>query len=417
MFLNVLRQRNPGLVRAAVALHQSGAVPANCWVFDLDVIVQNARILAAEARRLGLRTYLMTKQHSRVPLITKVALKQGLDSTVAVDMQCATIMRRYSVPVGHIGHLNQVPRAEVPLAVGVHPEVMTVYSVEQARYISEAAGRQGRTQDLLLRPVAEGDIFFEGQEGGFPEAQVIAAAREIAGLPNVRIAGVTSFPCIKYNRTADDPVEPAPNFRTILRVADRLRRELGIKITQINAPGNTSSQTFSMLKEMGATHVEPGHGLLGTTPNHAFRQGLPERPAYCYLTEVSHVVGDEAYVFGGGFWTDIATPGYVSHALVGRTPEQALASDVTSVPKKTIIDYHGSVIPKSACRIGDSVVFAFRAQTQMTRSYIAVVAGIERDTPEVAGLFDHAGTMLDRTFIPVPLDDARHRIEDVTTRY
>lgn len=416
MFLRRLRERNPNLIRAAVELHQRGALPANSWVFDLDTIGENARVLAGEAKRLDLVTYVMTKQHSRVPLITKVALRRGIHSTVAVDMQCALLMRRYGIPLGHVGHLNQVPRADVPLAVGFRPEVMTVYSVEQARHINAAAGALGVAQDLLLRPVAPGDIFFTGQEGGFPEADVESAAREIMGLPHVRIAGVTSFPCIRYNLRSEDPVEPTPNFHTILRVADRLRA-LGVNITQINAPGNTSTQTFTMLKEMGATHVEPGHGLLGTTPNHAFREGLPERPSYCYLTEVSHFVGDEAYVFGGGFWTDIAQPGFVSHALVGHTPEQALANELTSVPKTTIIDYHGSIVPRSACRIGDSVIFAYRAQTQMTRSYVAVVAGIGSGRPELAGLFDHTGTMLDRHFVPLPLEEARARVDAVVARY
>ena len=38
----------------------------------------------------------------------------------------------------------------------------------------------------------------------------------------------------------------------------------------------------------GATQLEPGHGLTGTTPLHA-RTALPERPAMLYLTEVSHL--------------------------------------------------------------------------------------------------------------------------------
>jgi len=42
MFLEALAQRNPGLVRAAVSLHQSGEAPTDCFVFDTDAIRRNA---------------------------------------------------------------------------------------------------------------------------------------------------------------------------------------------------------------------------------------------------------------------------------------------------------------------------------------------------------------------------------------
>ena len=38
MFLDVLRRRNPALIEAAIALHQAGALPANCYVIDLDAV-------------------------------------------------------------------------------------------------------------------------------------------------------------------------------------------------------------------------------------------------------------------------------------------------------------------------------------------------------------------------------------------
>jgi hypothetical protein len=36
MFLDALRRRNPGFIRAAQSLHQAGAIPANAYVLDLD---------------------------------------------------------------------------------------------------------------------------------------------------------------------------------------------------------------------------------------------------------------------------------------------------------------------------------------------------------------------------------------------
>ena len=45
-----------------------------------------------------------------------------------------------------------------------------------------------------------------------------------------------------------------------------------------------------MLAAAGATQIEPGHGLTGTTPLHAV-EDLPETPAVVYLSEVSHLIG------------------------------------------------------------------------------------------------------------------------------
>src|SRR5438045_725555 len=167
MLLQRITERNPALVDASVQLHQEGKIPANTWVYDLDAIAENARLQAAAAREHGLTTYVMTKQYARNPAVTLVALKQGLYKTVAVDIHGARMMHRYGIPIGHIGHLNQIPKHDVEKALAMRPDVITVYSVEAARRISEAAARQGITQNLLVRVYRPGDIFFAGQEGGF----------------------------------------------------------------------------------------------------------------------------------------------------------------------------------------------------------------------------------------------------------
>ena len=66
---------------------------------------------------------------------------------------------------------------------------------------------------------------------------------------------------------------------------------------------------FETLAAAGATQVEPGHGLTGTTALHIF-EDLPERPAAVYLTEVSHHYGGKAYCFGGGLYIDPIFPAY-----------------------------------------------------------------------------------------------------------
>jgi predicted amino acid racemase len=412
MFLQALRERNPRLLETAVQLHQSGRIPAATYVIDLDTVAENARVLASEAKRLGLTTYLMTKQYARNPYVTWVALRNGLYKTVAVDIEGALQMRRYDIPVGHMGHLNQVPRHLVADAVAMRPDVITVYNVEHARWIDRAAAEQGVRQDLLIRVYASGDVFFDGQEGGFPEDAVPEAAEAIRSLRNVRLVGVTAFPCVRYNTQPDQPpIELTPNFATIMRAAVRLR-EMGFDITQINAPGNTSAITMPVLAESGATHVEPGHGLTGTTPPHATLPDLPERPAYTFVSEISHHFGGRAYAFGGGLFRDIIRPGFRPQALVGSTWEEAKSNALDYLDEiQQIIDYHAVLEPGDRARVGDTALFGFRTQIQMTRAYIAPVYGISRGEPRMDYLFDSAGTALDDRFNPVDPGEVRRKID------
>lgn len=386
-------------MKAALDLHQSGRIPPNTWVLDLDAIAENARVLAAEARRLGLTTYVMSKQYARNPYVTWVALANGLYKTVAVDMPGALQMRRYGIPIGHVGHLEQVPRGHVSDAVAMRPDVITVYNVDHASWVDRAARDQGVAQDLLIRVYAPGDVFFDGQEGGIPESEVAATVEAIGRLEHVRLVGVTAFPCVAYNREPDEP--PAtltPNFHTIVRAGETMRRK-GVDVTQINAPGNTSALTMPILAAAGATHVEPGHGLLGTSPNHAFRDDLPERPAYTWVSEISHHVGERAYAFGGGLFQDIFQPGYQPHALVGSTWDEARGNRVRYHAEiEQIIDYHAVLEPAARCRVGDSALFGFRTQMQMTRSYLAPVSGLSGGDARLHYLFDHANTALDLDF-------------------
>ena len=225
MLLERMLDKNPALIEAAVALNQRGELPSGSWLFDLDAVALNARALVTEANRLGLTTYLMTKQIGRNPFVTALALKLGLHKTVAVDLQCARLLNRYRLPLGHIGHLNQMPLHDLPVALAMRPEVVTVYSVEAARRISAAANALGRRQDLLLQIYGPNDIYFPGQEGGFRIEEALPAARAIAGLDGVRIAGVTSFPVLNYDFSGEREVAFNPNMRTIVEAAEMLRTE------------------------------------------------------------------------------------------------------------------------------------------------------------------------------------------------
>jgi predicted amino acid racemase len=414
-------ERNPELIDTAVKLQQDGRIRANTWLYDLDAVAHNARIQADEAKRLGLTTFLMTKQFSRNPVVASVALSQGLYKTVAVDALCARVLNRYGVPVGHVGHLNQIPRDEVDAIIAMEPDLATVYSVEAARRISVAAGKIGRLQPLLMRIFKPGDVFFEGQEGGFPESEAIDAARQIMALPNVKIVGVTSFPCTFYNFSDSSvPLRFNPNMQTILDAAQRLRDELGLEISVINAPGNTSTRWFPRLKEAGATHIEPGHGLIGTTAAQIAESGHPEKPVYVYVSEISHHVNGYAYAYGGGLWSlfgGFLDPSWKIEGFVGKTGEAARANRTGYEHMNQNIDYHLPIPEGDRCEIGDTAVYPLYSQTQMTRSYTVAVSGISTGNLEVWGFFDHATTLLDANHDPVPPLEAKAMIADAVSRY
>lgn len=405
MYLQRLFDLNPALIDAAVELHQSGRIPANTWLYDLDTVAANARMQSAEARRLGLTTFLMTKQIARNPLVVATALASGIDKTVAVDITCANILHRNGLPVGHMGQLNQIPRHQVDHALQMRPDYITVYSVEAARWMSQRAESLGLHQPLLVRVYGDDNFAFPGQEGGFREEEVVGAVRQIAALPNVEVIGTTTFPVVEYTfETAKSPPRLLPNMKTIVDAAERIEAEVGIQMRVINAPGNTSVETMAMLAEAGATHVEPGHGICGTTMAQMQFGSEFERPAYTLVTEVSHHYKDRAYAFGGGLWSlfgGVFDDGWPKKLLVGSNPLSARANVLDYAHITQIIDYHLAIEQGDRCQIGDTVIFPIYTQAQMTRSYTAAVSGIQSGNPVVEGLFDHAGTRLDATYSPV----------------
>lgn len=414
MYLQRLIERNPRLMESAITLHQSGRIPPNTWLIDLDAVAENARALSATARQLRLTTYLMSKQYGRNPYVSALALANGLHKIVAVDATCSLMAHRYGLPLGHIGHLNQIPRTQVPFMVSMRPEVITVYNIEHAHWVNSTAADLGIVQDLLIRVSAPDDIFFDGQEGGFDEKDVPMIVDVLSHLHHVRLVGVTAFPCVRYNHRADEIAEVTPNLHTILRAAATMRG-MGIEVKQINAPGNTSTMTMPLVASLGATHVEPGHALTGTTPNHAFYgASLPEIPAYVYVTEISHHVGDRAYAYGGGLFHDGYQAGSAIGALVGSSWKEAAENGVEYLHDiKQIIDYHVMLRPGNRCNVGDTALLFYRTQMQMTRSYIALVSGLSGQREErLHYLFDHASTALDQNFNPV---DPARVLQDIDT--
>jgi predicted amino acid racemase len=387
MFLDVLRRRNPAFILAAQALHQAGQIPANSYVLDLDAVTGNARLLKAEGDRLGLSVFAMTKQVSRQTGFSRAVMAGGIDRCVAVDMACAIACHNAGLRVGHLGHLVQIPRAEAAVAArDLAPDYWTVFSDDKAAEAAAAARAAGREQAILARVQTLGDTFYRGHEGGFAAEAAVGAARRIDALDGARFAGITTFPAQLYDH-ASRKVRHTPNLTTLQRTADALRKA-GFAGLEINAPGTTSLVTLQALAEAGATQVEPGNGLHGTTPLHAV-EDLPETPAVLYLTEVSHLHAGRAYCFGGGLYIDPVFPDYEVRALVGPAPTtDATALRPVEIPPPAAIDYYGMIDAAGpvAPRTGDTVVFGFRGQAFVTRAYAVGIAGVSTGAPHVVSV-------------------------------
>ena len=391
MFLKALKARNRAFLEAAVALHRAGRVPAGAYLLDLDTMTENARLMSAEAARLGLDVLAMTKQIGRNPPALDALEAGGIGRFVAVDMACARPIHGNGHRLAHIGHLGQIPRHEAAEAAAMRADYWTVFNQEKAGEAAQAADAQGQEQALIARIQAPGDTFYSGHEGGFDADAVEAVADAFDRTPGGRFAGLTTFPALLFDEASGE-ARPTPNLATLSKAAEQLAKR-GRHGIVINAPGTTSARVMAALAEGGATQVEPGHGLTGTTPLHA-RTALPERPAMLYLTEVSHVHQGRAYCFGGGLYIDPVFAPYPLKALVGPDPEAALAQEVDArTPDPAMIDYYGQLMPEPHQRVavGDTVIFGFRAQAFFTRATVVPVAGIASGRPEPKGVWTADG--------------------------
>ncbi len=402
-------ERNPNLIRQSVDFHQSGEIPPDTFVIDLDSVESNAKKMAEEARRIGISLYYITKQIGRNPIAAKAIVKSGIKKAVVIDIDECRIMHNYGLPIGHVGHLVQVPNRDLKFVIEeVKPDFMTVYDLNKANEISNKAKEIGAKQNILLKIHNPGDFSYPKQisAGGFNNQSLPKVVKHIKERPNLEIGGVTGFPGFRADISTGEEV-PTPNVKSLLNAARDLQK-MGVEIKQINLPADNSSITFPLAKtvaeEFGkAVCVEPGHGLTGTTPLHMLRPDLPEIPSIVYVSEISHFSDNTSYAYGGGMmgadpviglWS--ADYHFFMHAFIGHEgsnvfDNQALVSPVG------FIDYYlpMQVAPSQRANVGDTVVLGFRPQIFVTRSHVAVIKGIHKNKPELIGLFDSRGNLLD----------------------
>ncbi|SFU82226.1 YhfX family PLP-dependent enzyme [Xenorhabdus koppenhoeferi] len=382
MFIDSLKKQNPKLIEVAKKLWQQGVILPDTYIIDVDQVLDNGRRLLKVAEQYGIELYLMTKQIGRNPWLTNKLIELGYRGAVAVDFREAYSLSQHGIPLCHIGHLVQIPTHLIETMLRHNPDIITVFSLEKAQSISDAAEKLGRVQPVMLKVFDKRDTVFPCQEAGITFSELDTVVDALKQMPGIKLSGLTHFPCLSWNARYQTTL-PTTNLLTLIRAQNRLE-QLGIKLSQINAPSASSCSTIPLLAKYGATHLEPGHALTGTIPaNISGRE--PEHIAMVYVTEISHHYDGNSYCYGGGYYKR----GHMKHALV--FPEYAISPKTVHILHlgDPYIDYHlplSGVLP-----IGSPVIMCFRTQIFVTRSDVALVSGIQTNSPKLEGIYDSQG--------------------------
>ena len=375
MFINALKKQNPKLIETAIELHGQGVILPDTYVIDVDQFIENATLIKKIADTNNVKLYGMTKQFGRNPVLAKILISIGYEGIVAVDFKEARTLHQAGIKISHVGHLVQPPTGIIrELVQEIKPEVITVYSIEKAVTISKMALEVGIVQKILLKFYDKNDHLYVNQESGFSISSINDVLERISQLENVEIHGVTHFPCFLYKKGKTKSTE---NLNTLLN-AKRHIESLGLPVMQVNSPSSTSCETLPIIAEFDCTHGEPGHALTGTTPaNHD--GSTQEKVAMLYLSEVSHEFNGKSYCYGGGYYRR----GNLNNALINGVNIKVTNTDHSA------IDYH--LLLDGIFPIGSSVIMAFRTQVFVTRSDVALIAGISEGKPRLLGLYNSLG--------------------------
>nr|WP_276939778.1 alanine racemase [Helcococcus sueciensis] len=383
MFLDKLQERNNNLIDAAIKMHQKGLIIPDSYVIDVDTLIENARFMLKEANKKNIKLLFMLKQLGRNPYIAKKLVELGYEGAVVVDFNEARIMMDNNIPIGNVGNLVQTPNAMIDKLVEYGVGVMTVFSMEKLEKINQSAEKLNKVQNIIIKVYKDDDVFYSGQESGINLEEFESFIKKAKQLKNINIVGITSFPTFLYNKKSNR-IEKQNNYYTVYK-AKKILENNGIEVKHVNLPSVTCISNINENFDGENIYGEPGHGLTGTTPAHAYNN-LEEIPCVLYLSEVSHNFNDNAFVYGGGHYRR-------SHV------KNAIVSDGNKILKDKVLDMDPESIDyyfklKNNHNIGDSVVMSFRFQIFVTRSRVVLLEK-NKEEFEIVGVYDSLGRKYD----------------------
>jgi len=383
MFLKELEGQNPELIDYAFELHKTQQILPDTYVIDLDMIRENTKKIVKEANENGIELLYMTKQLGRNPVIAKEIEKAGIERAVVVDFREAEVFMKNNLKLGNVGHLVQTPKALLKKIISYGTKYFTMYSLENARDLNEAAKSVNKTQKIILKIQDTKDDIYPGQVGGFTLQELDEQIGEINSFTNIEVVGLTTFPAVLFDEKSCS-YKATSNMNTA-NEAKRIFEKHNVDCSVVSLPSATATKSISLIKELGGTEGEPGHSLTGTTPMHAVKS-LPEKPAYCYVSEISHSYGDHSFIYGGGYYRR----GHLKHAII-RDNDKDDHAEILPLDDSSI-DYYLELNKKF--KSGLPVVMCSRTQMFVTRSTIALVRGLHQGNPKLVGLYDSQGKKL-----------------------
>ena len=386
LFLNVLTKENKKLIETAFQLHQEGKIAPDSYIIDVDMLLNNAEKILEKAKKHRIKLYYMTKQIGRNPYLADKMEKMGYEGAVAVDFKEVEILMKNRLKIGHVGHLVQIPKNSLEKLIMYGVEIITVYSLEKAEEISKICQKLNITQKIMLRVVDEDSCIYPGQESGFELKNLNKNIEKLLMLKGIKIDGLTSFPCFLYNNK-DKKIRKTSNVKTVLKARDILEEKFKIHVSQINMPSITSIENMELIGKAGGTHGEPGHSLTGTIPM-AVDTEIEEKPAYVYVSEVSHNFRGKGYFYGGGYYRR----SHFKNILTGKNFKDSIKKEI-NIPDSDSIDYYFEIEDEG--KVGDTVVGCFRTQIFVTRSDVILVKGIQKNDPKIIGVYTSLGERLD----------------------
>ncbi|APX71405.1 YhfX family PLP-dependent enzyme [Companilactobacillus allii] len=383
MFLKKLEELNPELIDFAFDLHKTGQILPDTYVIDLDMISENTKKMVVEAKKYGIELLYMTKQLGRNPIIAKEIESAGIENAVVVDYREAEVFMNNNLKLGNVGHLVQVPKMLLKKIIDYGTKYFTIFSYENAFDLNEAARSSNKVQKIILKIQDDKDDIYPGQVGGFTLKQLDNQLEKLKQLSNLEIVGITTFPAILFDEKKCE-YEKTSNMTTIKASKDIFNKhELNCSV--VSLPSATATKSLKLIKELGGTEGEPGHSITGTTPMHAVKK-LPEKPAYCYVSEISHSFKNHSFVFGGGYYRR----GHLKNVIV-KNGNEIEHAEVFPLDNSSI-DYYLEL--NKEFKSGLPVVMAYRTQMFVTRSTIALVRGLHTSNPRLVGLYDSQGREL-----------------------
>lgn len=375
LFLKRLLDTNKAFVDASLDLYKKGLILPDSYCIDVDMFLENAKNILNEAKKYNINLFYMLKQVGRNPYLAKKLEDLGYKGAVCVDFKEVEVMMKNNLKLCNIGHLVQIPKNMLSRVIEYGVEIITVYSYDMIKEISNIALSLNKTQDIMLRILDENSEIYPGQEAGFSVNEVKELIPKLKDLKGVKLNGITSFPCFLYSPD-EKCIKETNNLFSVLEVNEFLKKQ-NLYVKHINLPSVSTVENIKKIYSYGGTDAEPGHALTGTTPLN-IDSGI-EIPAYLYISEISHVFKNNSYFYGGGYYPR----GHMKHGYIDNKIVNVNNFNATN------IDYYLSLEGKY--NIFDPIILCFRTQMFVTRSDIVLIEGIHSNNIHIVGIYNTQG--------------------------